>query len=446
MKIISLVILLVIHSSASGISVKSAWNRVQKLHSGLQASRLDIQRMRLKSESINGLGFPTLSVTANYTHLNEPIGLDISGLSNRLNSLPIPITIPSEIDFLDDDIATVDLHLLWPLYTGGKIEAAKRATSAKVDEAIAQSKMEKDKIFLKLVKYYYGVVMTKSLYQTRVASQKALRLHYNHAKKMKKQGQITKLELLNAQVKLNGARIDRERAKHQLDIITSAFEMFIQKKRKPKSGLFVATVGGSQERYIQKSFSKYPVLSLLDAKAIQASALVDIERANWYPQLLGYGNINLYRGDSPMEKVTPSWMIGVILKFDIVTAKDRDKEVEAAMLLESKVSSIKSQSKRDLKLAIESVYHEMILYRDEFDSLSSSISLSKENYRLRSIAFKEGLSTSAEVVDAEMFLSGAKTKRLNAAYNYIKKLAELSVLSGEKSLFFKIERKSKKVK
>jgi len=419
---------------------------VEKLHSGLRASRLDIQRMRLKSESINGLGFPILSVTANYMHLNEPLGLDISGLSDRLNSLPIPIKIPSEIDFLDDDLATVDLHLLWPLYTGGKIEADKRATSAKVDEAIAQSKMEKDKIFLKLVKYYYGVVMTKSLYHTRKASQKALSIHYKHAQKMKKQGQITKLELINAQVKLDAARIDTRRAKHKLDIVTSAFEMFIQKRRLPSSGLFVSTVGGSQESYIRKSFRKYPALSLLDAKANQASALVDIENSNWYPHLLAYGNLNLYRGDSPIEKVTPTWMVGVILKFDIVTSLDRGKEVEAARLLESKVSAIKSQSKKDLRLAIDSVYHEMLLYRDEFDSLSSSMALASENYRLRSIAFREGLSTSSEVVDAQVFLSGAKTKRLNAAYNYIQKLSELSVLSGDKSLFFKIAHKSKKVK
>jgi hypothetical protein len=50
------------------------------------------------------------------------------------------------------------------------------------------------------------------------------------------------------------------------------------------------------------------------------------------------------------------------------------------------------------------------------------------------------------VVDAQLFLSGAKTKRLNAAYNYIKKLAFLSVLSGDRDSFFKFERLSRGIK
>jgi len=445
LKIILLSLLCVLYGSA-GITIKHAWDRVQRLHHGLKATKHDIHRMRLKSDSIDGLGLPTLSLTANYTHLNEPVGLDISDLSGTLNSLSLPIKIPSEIDFLDDDIVTIDLHVLWPLYTGGKIKAAKSATAAKVAEAIAQSKMEQDKVFLKLVKYYYGVVMMQSLYQTRLESERALRLHYTHARKMKKQGQITQIELLNAKVKLDAARIERKKAKHQWEIVRSAFHMFIQQKKRPSSSLFISRIAGTQERYIRKSMKQYAGLSVLDAKADQAAALVEIEDAAWSPQVLGYGNLNLYNGDSPMEEMTPSWMLGVALKFDIVTGKDRAKEVEAARLLQAKVAEIKSQSQKDLRLAIEKVYREMMLYREEFAALSSSLALASENYRLRSIAFKEGLSTSTEVVDAQMFLSGAKTQRLNAAYNYIKKLSELSVLSGEKALFFKVERKSKKVK
>lgn len=74
------------------------------------------------------------------------------------------------------------------------------------------------------------------------------------------------------------------------------------------------------------------------------------------------------------------------------------------------------------------------------------MALAHENYKLRSLAFKEGLATSVEVVDAQMLLSGAKTQRLNAAYNYVKKLAELSVLSGDNDLFFKFEQSGKGIK
>jgi outer membrane protein TolC len=74
------------------------------------------------------------------------------------------------------------------------------------------------------------------------------------------------------------------------------------------------------------------------------------------------------------------------------------------------------------------------------------LALARENYKLRSLAFKEGLATSVEVVDAQMLLSGAKTQRLNAAYNYVKSLAALCVLNGERERFFTFENSGKGIK
>jgi outer membrane protein TolC len=139
-------------------------------------------------------------------------------------------------------------------------------------------------------------------------------------------------------------------------------------------------------------------------------------------------------------------MVGVGFKYDIFARKDRAKEIEAAKVMRAKVASLKAQAKEDLHLAVQKTYNEIELYRDEFDSLSSSLALAHENYKLRSLAFKEGLATSVEVVDAQMLLSGAKTQRLNAAYHYVNSLAALCVLSGDSSLFFNFEQTGKRVK
>jgi hypothetical protein len=45
-----------------------------------------------------------------------------------------------------------------------------------------------------------------------------------------------------------------------------------------------------------------------------------------------------------------------------------------------------------------------------------------------------------------MFLTGAKTKRLNAIYNYVQKISQLAVLSGESNLFFELEKTSSEIK
>jgi len=269
---------------------------------------------------------------------------------------------------------------------------------------------------------------------------------YSHAVKLKEQGQISRAEVLNAQVKLDIAKIETTKAEHKVDIVTSAFQKMIKSKNTPASSLFVSKHLGSKHRYTHKSTEHYAAIDILDAKSTQASAMIDIEEAAWYPEVVGYGTMNLHKGNSPFEELAPTWMVGVGVKFDLFSRKDRAKEVEAAKVLHAKVASLKAQAQEDLSLAVQKTYNEILLYKDEFNSLSSSLSLAHENYRLRSLAFKEGLSTSVEVVDAQMLLSGAKTQRLNAAYNYVKKLAELCVLSGERDLFFKFEQSSKGIK
>lgn len=431
------------------ITIKDAWRRVEKVSNSLQASQDDLKRSQLKKESAESINYPSISVTASYTRLNAPIGIDVSNISSVINPIISSIggkTIPSQIDFLGRDVALADLQLLYPLYTGGKIDAAQDAYSAKVDEAVATQRLERDKAFLKLIKLYYGVVMMESLYETNVEAQKALQLHYYYAKKLKEQGQIAQVELLNAKVKLDTAKIETTKSKHQLEIVKLALYDLIKLKEQPKSPLFVSSKVLNKNLYSNRALGSYAGIELLDAKSKQASAMVDVEKSAWYPQVVGYANANLYKGNSPLEEMAPEWMVGVSMKFDIFAKKDRSKEIEAAKLLHSKVESLKAQAQDDLKLGIEKTYNEMKLYRDEYNSLSSSIQLAQENYKLRSISFREGLSTSVEVVDAQLFLSGAKTKRLNAAYNYIKKLAFLSVLSGDRDSFFKFERLSRGIR
>ncbi len=95
---------------------------------------------------------------------------------------------------------------------------------------------------------------------------------------------------------------------------------------------------------------------------------------------------------------------------------------------------------------MEKTYKEMLQYKTEYEALNSSLLLARENLRLRELAFKEGLATSVDVVDAQMFLTGAKTKKLNAIYNYVQKISQLAVLSGKSELFFELEHTSMEIK
>ena len=433
-------------SLLADMSIQDAWLNAEAHNEGVKASSSDVTRAELKKSSAESMYLPSVTITGSYTHLSEPVNIDTSDVSVALASLPLPLPFPSQIDLTQQDVFLADLHVLWPLYVGGKIDAAQDIYAAGVSEQKALKEMKKDTEFLKLVKYYYGVVVSESLYETRLEAQKALLIHYENAKKLKEQGQIAKIELLNAEVELDAARIETSKSHHKLEIALSALSSLTKLSSKPSSKLFVYENMQEENYYRDETQANYAALKVLDAKADQSKAFVSIKEAGWYPEVAAFGNYNLYKDDSPIMNTLPTWFAGVMVKINLLQRKDRSQEVQAAKLLNSKVKHLKAEALDNLALLVEKTYKEMMSDREEFNSLSSSLELAQENYKLRTIAFKEGLSTSVELVDAQMFLMGAKTKRLNAAYNFVQNLSRLSVLSANREMFFEIENSSEEIK
>ena len=431
------------------ISIEDAWVQVELENEGIKASSSDVKRSELKSSSAKSMYLPSVSLTGSYTHLGEPIAIDISDFSSKANeilgALGATDRLPQEFDLSEQDIFLADLHLLWPLYVGGKIDAAQDIYKAQLSEQKALKEMKKDTEFLKLIKYYYGVVVSKSLYLTRVEAQKALSIHYENAKKLKEQGQIAEVELLNARVKLDAANINLTKAKHKLEIASSALFSLIKQSDEPSSELFVNEEMHDEEYYKRQTQESSNALKVFDAKKIQSDALVEIEKAGWKPEVVAFGDLNLYKDDSEIMSTLPKWFAGVMVNINLIERKSRREEIQSAKLLSDKVKYLKLEAIDNLLLLVEKTYKEMLSDAEEFNALSSSLALAKENFRLRKVAFKEGLSTSVELVDAQMSLLGAKTARLNAAYNFVQKLSQLSVLSGDREMFFSVEELSEEI-
>ena len=436
MRYFSLLVVFMSLSLFGDISIDEAWQEMQEKSPTLQSLAIEKARAEKLQDAAGSMYLPKVSLGGSYTRLDKPIELDISDASKVLASLPIPIEIPSAIDLSEEDVFLAHLDLLWPLYTGGKIDAAQDIYRSKVDEASAQAMMKTDKAFVKLIKTYYGVVVAKALHTTRQGAQKALELHFEHAQKLKEQGQIAQVELLSVQVKLDEAKIESTKARHKLEIAQSALHVMLHVGEDPSSYLFIEGKTDSEAFYTQQTLENFPGLSILHAKGKQVDALVNIEEASYFPTVFAYGNYMLYKDDSIAMEMVPQWFAGVGVKIDLFSRDGRSEKIDAAKLLKRQLDLRQEQAQEDLSLLVEKTYNEMLLYQDEYDALNSSLHLAKENVKLRQIAFREGLSTSLELVDAQLFLMASQTKRLNAAYHYVQTIANLAVLSGDRMRFF----------
>jgi outer membrane protein TolC len=435
---------------AAPVSFNDAWQTVLTSSDALAAERANVDKARHLQDATSDLYLPDISVSAKYTRLDKPVEISPSDLLGSMpagdslsNILGAILPNAANLDQLftsqltDRDIFTSSIRAIWPIFTGGRINAAQEIAKGKTEEAKYMLVMQQQAKFEDLTKFYFGVVLTEQVLQTRIDVEQGLKKHLDHAQKMEQQGQIAKVERLQAEASYDKARVDRQKSARDLEIAQVALTKLLKlnSPAMPSTTLFTNESLPPMDAFIDKTLADYPGLSILDAKKKQASGVIDVEEGKYYPEVYLYGNYSLHEDDTLASKTAPDWAVGVGVNIPIVDTSGRSGKVKAAHSAVTQVSYLRAQAEQDLSVLVEKTYREANQSLEEYNGLKSSLALAEENVRLRDKAFSQGLSTSLDVVDAEMYLAGVKTQRLAAAYQYVISLSRLLAVSGEMNSF-----------
>ena len=192
----------------------------------------------------------------------------------------------------------------------------------------------------------------------------------------------------------------------------------------------------SVEYFINKTLEVYPALSLMDNKIKSAKELSHIEFSTFLPEVGLFGSYMMNDNSSVLDKAMPNWFAGVGAKWSLITPGGRIQKYQASKIASIEAELAKSQATKDLKTLCEKTYNEVLSFKSQYFSLQSSIELANENLKLRQKAFLQGMSTSADVSDAQNALALAIIERQSVAYNYAIALARLLSLSDEVDRFY----------
>lgn len=441
--------LLPVAVSAQPIHFTDAWQQVLKVSDKLQAQSQELNRAKGEQKAGESLRLPSVSLNGSYTRLEKPIELDLRDL-NPLASLD-PSTLPPALGgalagipgsmfvtpFTEQDIFRASLQAMWPIYTGGQITAAQGIQAAMVAEKQQQLQLATRDLFTLLVDRYYGVDVTKALVNTQTELVESLKVHVDHALALEREGQIAKVERLNAQVALDNAKVNLASARRQHEMAAIALARLLQPSEvsttwvEPASALFVLPHAPSLAELTQLTLSQHPALKLLEAKEAQANGLVSLEKGKYQPTVFLFGNYTLYEDDSLFSQVEPDWMVGVGVKVPLLSRDGHSGKVQAAKSALLQARHTKAQTRQDLSLLVDQTYRQLLQSEEEVRALDTSLELAAENLRLREIAFNQGLSTSIDRVDAELKRTAVITQQLAARYRYVQAYARLMAISGQ---------------
>lgn len=429
------------HSAA--ISFEQAWQVLQQENNSIAAQRSNVERYQHLQDATGNLNLPSVSIGANYTRLDNDVTLSGEQLSDSLSNvspigqaiLPLFNDVTSTIT--ERDIFTSSIRAIWPIFTGGRINAAQSAAEGKKEQAQSELAMETQARFEDLTKYYFSVLLAQDVVETRTLVEQGLRKHRDNALKLEQQGQIARVERLQAESALDKAIIERKKAQKSLEIAQSALTQILNQTSvvEPSDTLFTNDSLPQQHAFIEQTLATYPGLALLDAKEKQATSLIKAEKGKYYPEVYLYGDYSLHEDDSLASQMKPDWLVGVGVNIPLIETSGRSDQIKAAHSAVNQVKHLKAQAKQDLSVLVQKTYLEAEQAKEEVNGLESSIALADENLKLRQKAFSQGLSTSTDVVDAQLYVASVQTQQAAARFNYLISLAKLLALSGEMDTF-----------
>lgn len=438
-------------SYAAAISFDEAWQVLQQENNSLAAQRANVNRYQYLQAGTDDLNLPKVTIGANYTHLDSDVTVSgkqlLDSAGNTVPAIP-PALGPALAPILsslgsvtstitEQDVFTSSIRAIWPIFTGGRISAAQSAAEGKTDEAKSQLAMETQARYEDLSKFYFSVVLAKEVVQTRKLVEQGLTTHRDNALKLEQQGQIPRVERLQAEAALDKAIVERKKAQKSLEIAQTALSEILNQTEmvEPRSHLFTNSSLPPLDAFVEQTLATYPGLDLLNAKEKQASSLIKAEKGKYYPEVYLYGDYSLHEDDSLASQMKPDWLVGVGVSVPLIDNSGRSENVKAAQSAVNQVKYLRAQAQQDLSVLVKKTYLEAQQAHEEVAGLNSSVALAKENLRLREKAFTQGISTSTDVVDAQLYLASIHTQQAAASFNYLISLAKLLALSGQMNDF-----------
>ncbi|HLP16147.1 MAG TPA: TolC family protein [Bacteroidota bacterium] len=412
---------------------------------------------------------PSLNFTASYTHLNDPIKIDLEPVRQAMMTLqagtqtefanvynllqgkpaltPAQRAAVTEANFkgLDQklplfveqvkaqDYKTGTFVATQPLFLGGKLLAAKRYASSELRSAEYDLQKTRNEIVQETVTNYLAVVLLTEVVATREEVLAGMTRHETQAKKLFAEGLIANHQVMRAEVAVADAERNLMDDSNRLELARIALRASIgMQPDEPVTvmeSLSYRKTDDTLSTYEAGAMTHHPILLMLAEKREAAAQNYNVQRSEFLPQIAAFGKYEVY--PQYLSILEPRWAVGVQLSVNLFSGFKKYSKLESAVHLEREVEHLEADTKRKIDLLVNKNYRELTNARSRYIRLRKNIRLAEENLRLMQNRFETGLGTSLDVIDAQLVLEKNRIESKTSLFEYYKAMTELYAAVGE---------------
>ena len=434
------------------LSLEEALEMTLSDNPAIRAAEFNRRAAQQERRAAIGLRMPQIGITGSYAYLRKDIEIDLNNMKTPVQNLAGQILqsgmIPSDyipsisqmlsgamaaswaLPLQDRSLGFVGGDVTVPLWMGGKINAANRAARINEQTARSQGIQQRNALVSELVERYYGLALARQVVVVRQQVVDGVRKHLEDAAALEAQGMISRSEKLYVEFKMSEAERDLQNAQSQVETIAAALNSTIGQTDdyQPVTAMFILERIEPLDHFRTLAAERNPLLDQVDQKRRLAYEGVRAQRSSFLPQVVAMGGMSFY--DYQVSKVLPRWAVGVGVNFKLFDGLNREYKYSAAKQTVRRVEALQDKAGNDISVLVEKLYNQMENYRTQMASIEASLAFAEEYLKTKNAAFLEGMSSSTDLIDAELNLAKVKTERIEAAYRYDVSLAQLLEAAG----------------
>lgn len=431
-----------------------------------------------KYQNLEAFGnfLPKIDLVGSYTHLNDPLTIDLDPIrqamiqmqsSNQVEFANIYNILQGNASLNDQeraglyqqyssnlnellpafqetlkkqDYKTATIVGIQPLFTGGKILAAKKYASLEEESAKVELKQIHDEVVKETTQKYLAVVLVKDVIKVREDVLQLVTMHRNRADKFLKQGLIANYNLLRAEVAVADAEKNLAEDKNKLDLaylsLKSTMGLDLNENIEIYDSLTLIDSNVSLDTMISSAEKNNLVLKLLELKKSAVDEKYNVERSNFLPTIAAFGKYELY--PEYLSALEPRWAAGISLNLNLFNGLKDYSKLQSASYLIDELDYLKADVERKINLLVKKNFVDVKNAKENFIKNLKTVELANENLRLNNKRFETGLGTSLEVVDASLSYEKTLIDSKTYIYEYYTSLSELYFNSGNAEMILTI--------
>lgn len=335
-----------------------------------------------------------------------------------------------------DETSSGDITASVPLYTGSKLSLNLDIAQAQLDLALENQRQAKQQLTYDVKEAYYQVWMAEEMLKVARASYDNLGQHVAKVRRQYQVGTASKFNLLQAEVQHEGLKPQVIQGENGVALarLNLATKIGLDKKQvftvvQDTQNMDPKPVQ-SGDNILSAAFTNRPELKQLAIQEKIAAYQVKLAQSQYKPNVSLSGSYQFQGPEWTPDSWEKQWVLslgvtGNFFKPDAKPVTDAAKGQAELIAIQTRES--KDQIHLQVEQALQTI-HESV---ETTKANQANIELARESLRMTQARYDAGMSTTMEIMDAQLALDQALNGYYQGLSAYLTALANLDLVSGE---------------